>query len=248
MQTFRIVPSGSIGSSIRAECNAPECPRTTRVQRQRGPARRHRPEPNRCARAARSFPADSPHGTSVRHPGRLRVRPPANAMDGREPLCSMQVSARSPGHEHLSRGLPNGYKGAMAIAHLIREARERAGLTRAELARRAGVAASTVGRIEARSPRPFHRPRGASRAGGRLRDPRRARRARPRHRRAVRADLAAHPRRTARGRHPGGPVRASRASRHGAWKQTKICSLTGVWLRLAETVDRFSTIARRGTG
>ena len=37
----------------------------------------------------------------------------------------------------------------MAIAHLIREARERAGLTRAELARRAGVAASTVGRIEA---------------------------------------------------------------------------------------------------
>ena len=84
-----------------------------------------------------------------RHPGRLRVRPPANAMDGREPLCSMQVSAHSPGHEHLSRGLPNGYKGAMAIAHLIREARERAGLTRAELARRAGVAASTVGRIEA---------------------------------------------------------------------------------------------------
>ena len=46
-------------------------------------------------------------------------------------------------------GLPNGYKGAMAIAHLIREARERAGLTRAELARRAGVAASTVGRVEA---------------------------------------------------------------------------------------------------
>ena len=114
-----------------------------------GPARRHRSESDRCARAACSFPADSPHGTSVRHPGRLRVRPPANAVDGREPLCSMQVSARSPGHEHLSRGLPNGYKGAMAIAHLIREARERAGLTRAELARCAGVAASTVGRIEA---------------------------------------------------------------------------------------------------
>ena len=65
------------------------------------------------------------------------------------PICSMQVSARSPGHEHLSHGLPNGYKGVMAIAHLIHEARERAGLTRAELARRAGVAASTVGRIEA---------------------------------------------------------------------------------------------------
>ena len=52
------------------------------------------------------------------------------------------------GHEHLPRRLPNGYKDAMAIAHLIREARERAGLTRAELARRAGVAASTVGRVE----------------------------------------------------------------------------------------------------
>ena len=37
----------------------------------------------------------------------------------------------------------------MAITPLIREARLRAGLTQAELARRAGVAASTVGRIEA---------------------------------------------------------------------------------------------------
>ena len=55
----------------------------------------------------------------------------------------------APGREHLPCRLPNGYKGAMAIAHLIREARERAGLTRAELARRAGVAASTVGRAEA---------------------------------------------------------------------------------------------------
>ena len=37
----------------------------------------------------------------------------------------------------------------MAITQLIREARHRAGFTQAELARRAGVAASTVGRIEA---------------------------------------------------------------------------------------------------
>ena len=93
--------------------------------------------------------ANGHSGNGVRRPGRLRVRPLVNAMDGRAPSCSMQVSARSPGHEHLSSRLPNGYKGVMAIAHLIREARERAGLTRAELARRAGVAASTVGRIEA---------------------------------------------------------------------------------------------------
>lgn len=37
----------------------------------------------------------------------------------------------------------------MAIPYLVREARKRAGLTKAELARRAGVARSTVGRIEA---------------------------------------------------------------------------------------------------
>ena len=37
----------------------------------------------------------------------------------------------------------------MAIAQLIREARKRAGLSQAELARRARVAQSTVGRIEA---------------------------------------------------------------------------------------------------
>ena len=61
----------------------------------------------------------------------------------------MQVSIHSLGHERLPRRLPNGYKGAVVIVHLIREARERAGLTRAELARRTGVAASTVGRIEA---------------------------------------------------------------------------------------------------
>ena len=36
----------------------------------------------------------------------------------------------------------------MAIASLIREARRRAGLTQAELARRAGVPRSTVARIE----------------------------------------------------------------------------------------------------
>ena len=36
----------------------------------------------------------------------------------------------------------------VAITHLIREARRRAGLSQAELARRAGVAQSTVGRIE----------------------------------------------------------------------------------------------------
>lgn len=42
----------------------------------------------------------------------------------------------------------------MAIERLVREARKRAGLTQAELARRAGVPQSTVGRIEigARSP------------------------------------------------------------------------------------------------
>lgn len=42
----------------------------------------------------------------------------------------------------------------MAISLLIREARRRAGLTQAELARRAGVPKSTVGRIEsgARTP------------------------------------------------------------------------------------------------
>ena len=37
----------------------------------------------------------------------------------------------------------------MAMVDLIREARRRAGLTQAELARRAGVPQSTVGRIEA---------------------------------------------------------------------------------------------------
>jgi transcriptional regulator with XRE-family HTH domain len=36
----------------------------------------------------------------------------------------------------------------MAICELVREARRRAGLTQAELARRAGVPKSTVGRIE----------------------------------------------------------------------------------------------------
>jgi transcriptional regulator with XRE-family HTH domain len=36
----------------------------------------------------------------------------------------------------------------MALSQLIREARRRAGLTQAELARRAGVPQSTVGRIE----------------------------------------------------------------------------------------------------
>jgi transcriptional regulator with XRE-family HTH domain len=36
----------------------------------------------------------------------------------------------------------------MASNHLVREARKRAGLTQAELARRAGVPQSTVGRIE----------------------------------------------------------------------------------------------------
>jgi len=38
--------------------------------------------------------------------------------------------------------------GSMALRHLVREARKRAGLTQAELARRAGVPQSTVGRIE----------------------------------------------------------------------------------------------------
>lgn len=38
---------------------------------------------------------------------------------------------------------------SMALEHLIREARRRAGLTQSELARRAGVPQSTVGRIEA---------------------------------------------------------------------------------------------------
>jgi transcriptional regulator with XRE-family HTH domain len=37
----------------------------------------------------------------------------------------------------------------MAFVHLIHEARRRAGLTQAELAERAGVPQSTVGRIEA---------------------------------------------------------------------------------------------------
>ncbi len=36
----------------------------------------------------------------------------------------------------------------MALRHLNREARKRAGLTQAELARRAGVPQSTVGRVE----------------------------------------------------------------------------------------------------
>jgi transcriptional regulator with XRE-family HTH domain len=36
----------------------------------------------------------------------------------------------------------------MATVHLVREARRRAGLTQAELAQRAGVPQSTVGRIE----------------------------------------------------------------------------------------------------
>ncbi len=41
-----------------------------------------------------------------------------------------------------------GYRRRMAISPLVREARRRAGLTQAELARRAGVPKSTVGRIE----------------------------------------------------------------------------------------------------
>ena len=44
---------------------------------------------------------------------------------------------------------PIGYTRVVAITQLIRESRRRAGLTQAELARRAGVAQSTVGRIEA---------------------------------------------------------------------------------------------------
>jgi len=39
----------------------------------------------------------------------------------------------------------------MAVQDLVREARKRAGLTQAELARRAGVPQSTVGRIESGS-------------------------------------------------------------------------------------------------
>jgi len=42
----------------------------------------------------------------------------------------------------------------MAISDLVREARCRAGLTQAELARRADVPKSTVGRIESRSRMP----------------------------------------------------------------------------------------------
>jgi transcriptional regulator with XRE-family HTH domain len=37
---------------------------------------------------------------------------------------------------------------SMALRHLVREARKRVGLTQAELARRAGVPQSTVGRVE----------------------------------------------------------------------------------------------------
>ncbi|MHC4108110.1 MAG: helix-turn-helix transcriptional regulator [Planctomycetota bacterium] len=36
----------------------------------------------------------------------------------------------------------------MALAHMVREARRRAGLTQAQLAERAGVPQSTIGRIE----------------------------------------------------------------------------------------------------
>lgn len=36
----------------------------------------------------------------------------------------------------------------MALNHFVRESRKRAGLSQAELARRAGVAKSTIGRIE----------------------------------------------------------------------------------------------------
>jgi transcriptional regulator with XRE-family HTH domain len=42
----------------------------------------------------------------------------------------------------------------VAISQLLREARRRAGLTQAELAARAGVPQSTVGRIEAGARRP----------------------------------------------------------------------------------------------
>ena len=44
--------------------------------------------------------------------------------------------------------------GGMSISNIVREARRRAGLTQADLVRRAGVPKSTVGRIEsgARSP------------------------------------------------------------------------------------------------
>ena len=135
----------------------------------------------------------------------------------------------------------------MAIAHLIREARERAGLTRAELARRAGVAASTVGRIEAgtRIPSTDLAERLVRAAGFEIRvalgepDP------------ATDALFERTLRRTPAER-LADATRAARFVLRGrralTQKQTKICSLTGVWLRLAETVDRFSTIARRGTG
>jgi transcriptional regulator with XRE-family HTH domain len=42
----------------------------------------------------------------------------------------------------------------MSISNLVREARRRAGFTQAELARRAGVPKSTVGRIESGARRP----------------------------------------------------------------------------------------------
>ena len=49
---------------------------------------------------------------------------------------------------HLQNGSQLAISRALAITQLIREARRRAGLSQAELARRAGVAQSTVGRIE----------------------------------------------------------------------------------------------------
>ena len=45
----------------------------------------------------------------------------------------------------------------MAIAELVQEARRRAGISQAELARRAGVPKSTVGRIESRARDPSTR-------------------------------------------------------------------------------------------